>query len=127
LRGTWSGCSFNGDPEGCVKGPHWEAGGSSTGGLELQALGTFISFHWSPTGEPGRGLIYQGLYEMHEGALEGEHLSLRELCEGNLEEGLLCQGSGRTWGGGLKRWATLSVGAPLGCMGGGPFTGNSES
>ena len=35
MRGTWRGCSFNGDPEGCVKGLHWEVGGSSTGGLEL--------------------------------------------------------------------------------------------
>jgi len=55
LRGTWKGFSFNGDPEGCVKVPHREAGGSSIGGLELQALGTHISFHRGPTGEPGGG------------------------------------------------------------------------
>ena len=84
----------------------------------MQALGTGISFHRGPTGEPGRGIFYQGLYEMDEGALEVEHLSLRELCEGNLEEGLLCQGSGRTWGGGLKRWASL-CGDPTGMHGGG--------
>ena len=64
---------------------------------------------------------------MDEGALEVVCLSLRELCEGNKEEGLLCWGSGRIWGGGLRGWASLSVGAPLGCMGRCPFTWNSES
>jgi len=42
-----------------------------------------ISFHGSPTGEPGRGLIYQGL---------------------------MCT----RW---LWRWASLSIGGPLGNLG----------
>ena len=61
MRGTWRGGSFNGDPEGCVRGPRWGARGLSTGGLEQQTLEAGISFHRGPAGEPGRGLIYQGL------------------------------------------------------------------
>jgi len=30
-EGNLEGGSFNGDPGGCVKGPRWGAGGSSTG------------------------------------------------------------------------------------------------
>jgi len=30
-EGNLEGGSFNRDPGGCVKGPHWGAGGSSTG------------------------------------------------------------------------------------------------
>jgi hypothetical protein len=48
-----------------------------------------ISLHRDPVGEPGRGLIYHGLLRRMKGALEVEHLSLRELYEGNLEKGLL--------------------------------------
>ena len=60
-EGNLEGGSFNGDPEGCVKGPRWGAGGSSSGGLEQQALKMGISFHRGPAGEPGWGLIYQEL------------------------------------------------------------------
>ena len=46
-----------------------------------------IPLHRGPAGEPGRGLIYQGLWEMNEGALVVERLSLSlcEHCKGNLE------------------------------------------
>jgi hypothetical protein len=53
------------------------------------------------------------------GAPEVECLSLRELCEENLEEGLLCWGSGRIWGRDFRGWASPSVEALLGCRGGG--------
>ena len=45
LRGEPGGGSFTEDPEGYVQ----------------KALVTGISLHRGPAGEPGRGLIYQGL------------------------------------------------------------------
>jgi len=45
VRGTWRGDSFPEDPEGYVE----------------KALETGISLQRGPAGEPGRGLIYQGL------------------------------------------------------------------
>jgi len=75
VRETWRGDSFTGDPGGYVE----------------KALEMGISLYRGPAGEPGRGLINQGLtrdFERHiKGALEEECLSLRELCEGNLEGG----------------------------------------
>ena len=65
MRETWRGGSFTGDPESYVE----------------KALEMGISLHRAPTGEPGRGLIYQ---RWMKGALETEYLSLREYCEGNL-------------------------------------------
>jgi hypothetical protein len=55
------------------------------------------------------------------GALELEHLSLslRELCEGNVEGGpwRICKGK-------LWRQASLSIGAPLGKLEVGSYTGD---
>jgi len=49
-----------------------------------------------------------------EGALEVEHLSLRELFEGNLGEGgFLYWGPWKMCKGRLLRQASLSIGAPL--------------
>jgi len=51
VRENWRRGSFTGDPEGYVE----------------KALETGNSLHRGPIGEPGRGLIYQGLWEMDEG------------------------------------------------------------
>jgi len=45
VKGTWRDSSLAGDPGGYVE----------------KALEMGISFHRGPSGEPGRGLIYQGL------------------------------------------------------------------
>jgi hypothetical protein len=45
VKGTWREGSLAGDPEGYIE----------------KALEMGISFHRSPVGEPGRGLIYQEL------------------------------------------------------------------
>jgi len=45
LRGTWRWESFTGDPGGYVE----------------KVLEVGSSVHWGPAGEPGRGLINQGL------------------------------------------------------------------
>ena len=52
-------------------------------GYVEKALETGISLNRGPDGEPGRGLIYQGLSEMDERDSRGG-ASLREFCEGNL-------------------------------------------
>ena len=52
-----------------------------------------ISLHGGPGGQPGVGLSTGDFERWLKGALEVEELSLRELCEGNLEGGLLCWGS----------------------------------
>ena len=52
-EGNLEGDSFTGDTEGYVE----------------KALETGISLHTGPAGEPGKGLIYQGLWEMHDGGL----------------------------------------------------------
>jgi hypothetical protein len=84
-----------------------------------------IYFHRSLTGELARGLIYQGLWEMDEwGSRSGASLSLRELCEGNMEGGPLYWGRCRTCKGRLWSQASLSIGAPLGNMEGGSYTGD---
>jgi len=64
------GGSFTRDPEGCLK-----------------ALEIGISLHRDPAGEPGKGLIYQGVRKT-EGSGNIACL-LWELCEGNPEGGLL--------------------------------------
>jgi hypothetical protein len=51
VRGTWRRGSFAGDPEG----------------YDRKALEMGVSLHRSPTGEPGRQLIYWGLCKMNEG------------------------------------------------------------
>jgi len=60
------------------------------------------------------------------GALEVQRLSLRELCERNLERGLLYRGPWRMCKGRLWRRAPLSIGAPLGNLEGGSHTGDFE-
>jgi len=45
VKGTWREGSLAGDPGGWVE----------------KALETGIYFHRGPAGEPGRGLVYQGL------------------------------------------------------------------
>jgi hypothetical protein len=59
-------------------------------------------------------------------ALETEHLSLWALCEGNLERGLLYWGPWRMCKGKLWRWASLFIGAPVGNLEGGLYTGDFE-
>jgi len=71
------------------------------------------SFHGSIVEKPGRGFIYQGLWEMVEkGSGGGASLSLRELCEETLERGFPCWGPWRicrnVWG------VSLFIVAPLG-------------
>jgi len=57
------------------------------------ALETSISFHMGPTGEPGRGLFTSDFERWMKGAVQVERLSLslslslRELCEVNLDGG----------------------------------------
>ena len=53
--------------------------------MQRKDLETGISLHTDPAGEHGSGLIYQGLSEMDK---QGR-LSSWELCEGNLDGGLL--------------------------------------
>jgi len=45
-----------------------------------------------------------------------EHLSLQELLGEPAGGGLLCWKSGRIWEGGLRGWASPSLGAPLGSL-----------
>jgi hypothetical protein len=61
------------------------------------------------------------------GALEVELLSLRQLCDGNLERrGLLYRGLWRMRKGWLWRRTPLSIGAPLGTVEAGSYTGDFE-
>jgi len=53
-----------------------------------------------------------------------QHLSLRELCEGNLEGGLLYWRHWKMCKGRLWRQASLSIEVPLGNLEGGSYTGN---
>ena len=77
VRGTWrGGGSFARGPEGYVR----------------KALGMGISFHGGSVGQPGVGSTTGNFEIWLKVALEVECLSLRELCEGNLEGGLPCWG-----------------------------------
>jgi hypothetical protein len=58
------------------------------------------------------------------GALEIEHLSLREFYEGNLGGGVLYWGPWKMCKGRLCRQASLAIGAPLGNLEGGSYTGD---
>ena len=51
MRGTWRRGFFTGDPEDYVE------------------KGSGISFHRGPAGEPAKGLIYRGLWNVNEGGL----------------------------------------------------------
>jgi len=52
-------------------------------------------FSWGSAGQPGVGSSNGDLERWLKGALEVEHLSLWELCEGNLDGGLPCWGPWR--------------------------------
>jgi len=54
------------------------------------ALVMALSFHRGPTGNLEGGSFTGDFERWVKGALEGEHLSLLELCEGNLDGGLPC-------------------------------------
>ena len=69
LGAPGGGSSFAGDPVG----------------HERKALETGISLHGGSTGQPGVGLSTGDFDIWLTGALEVGHLSLWELCEGNLE------------------------------------------
>ena len=73
MRGTWSGDSFTGDPGGYVK----------------KALETGICLHRGPTGNLKGGSFTRDFERWTKETLEVESLSVRALCEGNLEGGLL--------------------------------------
>ena len=76
VRGTWRGGSFVGDPVG----------------YERKALEMGLSLHGGSDGQPGVGSSTGEFGRWLKGALEVQHLSLWELCEGNLEGGLPCWG-----------------------------------
>jgi len=61
-------------------------------GYERKALGKGISLHGGSAGQPGMGSSTRDFERWLKGALEVQHLSLWELCEGNLEGGLPCLG-----------------------------------
>jgi len=58
-------------------------------------LGTGISLHGGSVGQPGVGSSTGDFERWLKGALEVGHLSLWELCKGNLEGGLPCWGPWR--------------------------------
>jgi hypothetical protein len=64
-------------------------------GYEWKALETGISLHRGSVGQLGVGLSTGDFERWLKGALEVEHLSQWELCEGNLEGALSCWGPWR--------------------------------
>jgi hypothetical protein len=58
-------------------------------------VGTDISLYGGSVGQPGMGLSTGDFERWLKGTLEVGHLSLWELCEGNLEGGLPCWGPWR--------------------------------
>ena len=63
-------------------------GGSFAGdplGYEMKALETGISLHGDSVGQPGMGSSTSDFERWLKRSLEVQHLSLGELCEGNLE------------------------------------------
>jgi hypothetical protein len=77
----------------------WRGGGApSLGALkvyERKALGTGISPYGDSVGQPVVGSATRTFEIWVKGPPEVEHLSLWELCEGNLEGGLPCWGPWR--------------------------------
>ena len=61
-------------------------------GYERKTLEAGISLHGGSVGQPGVGSSTGDFERWLKGALEVEHLSLWELCEGNLKGGLPCWG-----------------------------------
>jgi len=84
-----------------------------------------ISLHWGSVGQPGEGLSTGDFQRGLKGTLEVGHLSLWELCDGNLEGGLPCW---VPWRIGRKSSgdASISIGDPLGNLEGGLSTGDFE-
>jgi hypothetical protein len=75
-----------------------------------------VSLHRGPVGEPAEGVHLQGAMRDREGGLLNWSISLCRSSVGVSRGGLLCWGSGRIWGAGLRGRAFLSVGAPLGSL-----------
>ena len=88
-----------------------------------RAWETCISLHRGPVENHGggRGPLTRNSDSWRR-ALETAHLSLRDLCEGNLEGGLLDWGPWWLCRGRLWIQASLSIGALLGNLEGGSFT-----
>jgi len=61
-------------------------------GYERKALETGISLHGGSVEQPGVGSSTGDFKRWLNRGLEVEHLSLWELCEGNVEGGLPCRG-----------------------------------
>jgi hypothetical protein len=59
---------------------------------EKKAVGMGISLHWGSIGQPGMSLSSRDFEIWLKVALKVGHLSLRELCEGNLDRRLPCWG-----------------------------------
>jgi len=99
-------------------------------GYVEKALETSISFHKGSNGEPGRDSFTSDFERWMKGAVQVERLSLslslRELCEVNLEGRLLCWGPWRKCIGRLWRRASLCIGAPLGNLEVGSYTEDFE-
>jgi len=87
----------------------------------MKALVIGISFHSGPIGDLEGGSFTGECERWLKGALKAERLSLRELCEGNLEGGLYW-GPWRMCNGRFFRQESLSIGAPLGNLEGGSST-----
>jgi len=84
-----------------------------------------ISLHGDSVGQPGEGSFTGDFERWLKGTLEVGYLSLWELCDGNLEGGLLCwvpRRIGRKGSGD----ASISIGDPLGNLEGGSCTGDFE-
>jgi len=86
--GSRNGASLS--EEAQCRGPQGRAPLMGTLGYERKALGTGISFHGGSAGQPGVGFSTGDFERWLKGALKMRHLSLWELCEENLEGGLLC-------------------------------------
>jgi hypothetical protein len=92
------GGSRNGAPlseEAHCGGPQGRAPLLGTLGYERKALGTGVSLHGGSVGQPGVGSSTGNFERWLKGALEVDHLSLWEFCEGNLEGRLPCCGPWR--------------------------------
>jgi len=108
-EGNPEGSSFTGDPEGYVE----------------KALETGISLHRGPAGERGKGAHLPGTVERWmKGTLGLERLCLRELCEGDLVGDFIIGYPGRYVEKALE--TGITIGAPLGNLEGGLYTGDFE-
>ena len=83
--GSRNGASLS--EEAQCGGPQVRAPLLGTLGYERKALGIGTSLQVGSVGQPGEGPSTRDFERWLKGALEVEHLSLRELCEGYLEDG----------------------------------------